>query len=324
MLREPGARGHHGRRGRAAAAATAAAAAARFDAVPTPLNMASAGSAPSATATAPTSSESVSVRLPARQPLPPVAATTEALIAELHARTYSWEALERAGLNFSSVQEEELLSWLKRDAAKFNEILTRSSLGLETQPTMQLLRTLSRRADLATALKESGLGSGSDFQCSFDESPRDGGCQIKCDGGRTSKCDRAERKCRELGHCVRVDLNRDHTWATLKSLQVYMPAPPPVCDGYAFGANGSAPVPIEAPLAVEFDDLGPGGAPREEDKARFYLPWWHSRYSAFVSDHGSCEEALRRSIELRDDAIARAAAIHSTYIVAHLARAVPR
>ena len=193
-----------------------------------------------------------------------MAATTEALIAELHARTYSWEALERAGLNFSSVQEEELLSWLKRDAAKFNEILTRSSLGLETQPTMQLLRTLSRRADLATALKESGLGSGSDFQCSFDESPRDGGCQIKCDGGRTSKCDRAERKCRELGHCVRVDLNRDHTWATLKSLQVYMPAPPPVCDGYAFGANGSAPVPIEAPLAVEFDDLGPGGAPREE------------------------------------------------------------
>ena len=34
-----------------------------------------------------------------------------------------------------------------------------------------------------------------------------------------------------------------------------MPVPPPVCDGYAFEQNGSAPVAIAAPLSIEFDDL---------------------------------------------------------------------
>ena len=34
-----------------------------------------------------------------------------------------------------------------------------------------------------------------------------------------------------------------------------MPVPPPVCDGYAFEQNGSAPVAIAAPLSVDFDDL---------------------------------------------------------------------
>ena len=70
--------------------------------------------------------------------------------------------------------------------------------------------------------RETGLGAGSDFQCTFDESPRDGGCQIKCDG---RSCERAQAKCRSLGHCVSVDVNRDKTWATLKSLQAVLPPP---------------------------------------------------------------------------------------------------
>ena len=47
-----------------------------------------------------------------------------------------------------------------------------------------------------------------------------------------------------------------------------MPLPPATCDGYAFEANGSAPVPIAAPLSVEFDDLPLGadglGVPNED------------------------------------------------------------
>jgi len=47
-----------------------------------------------------------------------------------------------------------------------------------------------------------------------------------------------------------------------------MPLPPPACEGYAFEANGSAAVPIDAPLSLSFDDLpvGPGGLglPQEE------------------------------------------------------------
>ena len=189
------------------------------------------------------------------------AVSTESLIGELHSRQYDWEVLDRAGLKFSSVREEELLHYLKRDKDKFAKLLTSTDLGLSVQSTMQLLRALSRRSDLAAALRETGLGAGADFQCPFDESPRDGGCQIKCAGG---SCARAEQKCRALGHCVSIDVNRDKTWATLKSLQVYMPAPPPVCDGYAFDGNGSAPTAIAAPYAVEFDDLSStGGAPNE-------------------------------------------------------------
>ena len=192
-------------------------------------------------------------------------ATTEALINELHGRQYDWEVLERAGLRFNSVKHLELLSYLRRDAPRFRELLTNSSLGLSVTSTTQLLRSLSRRPDLAQALRETGLGAGSDFQCSFDESPRDGGCQIRCND---QNCDRAEAKCRSLSHCVSVDINRDRTWATLKSLQVFMPRPPPTCEGYVFEANGRAPVPIDAPLTVVFDDIPVGwhglGLPQED------------------------------------------------------------
>ena len=189
------------------------------------------------------------------------AVSTESLIGELHSRRYDWEVLDRVGIKFSSVREEELMHYLKRDKDKFNKLLTASDLGLSAQSTTQLLRTLSRRQDLAAALRDTGLGAGADFQCSFDESPRDGGCQIKC-SGRT--CARAEQKCRELGHCVSIDVNRDKTWATLKSLQVYMPVPPPICEGYAFHANGSSPLAISAPPTLEFDDMpAAGGAPNE-------------------------------------------------------------
>ena len=149
-------------------------------------------------------------------------ATSEALVRELHSRHYDWEVLERAGLSFSKLRHIELLTYLRRDAPRFREILNSSSLGLSAFDTTLLLRTLSRRPDLAAALRETGLGAGSDFQCTFDESPRDGGCQIKCDG---RSCERAQAKCRSLGHCVSVDVNRDKTWATLKSLQAVLPPP---------------------------------------------------------------------------------------------------
>ena len=45
-------------------------------------------------------------------------------------------------------------------------------------------------------------------------------------------------------------MNRDKTWATLKSLQVFMPASPPTCEGYAFSADGSPTVPIAPPQAI--------------------------------------------------------------------------
>ena len=197
-------------------------------------------------------------------------ASTESLISELHGRRYDWEIIERAGLRFSQVQRVELLHYLKRDAAQFGELLSNTSLGLSTLSTAQLLRGLSRRGDLAAALRATGLGAGTDFQCDFDESPRDGGCQIRCADGKN--CRRAEQKCHELGHCVQVDQNRDGTWATLKSLQVFMPVAPPTCEGYAFEANGSVypqstartnrfagPPPCRGPVAPGSAPCGAGG-----------------------------------------------------------------
>lgn len=193
---------------------------------------------------------------------------TESLIAELHSRSYDWEILAKAGLGFSSVREVELLHYLKQNQGKFRTLLTGSQLGMSVHSTAQLLQELGRRSDLASALRDTGLGSGTDFQCAFDESPRDSGCQVRCAGG-PPPCQRAEDKCKSLGHCVSVDVNRERTIGTLKSLQVYMPVPPPVCDGYAFHENGSAPIPLAAPLEVAFDDLGSESSgeargPREE------------------------------------------------------------
>ena len=40
------------------------------------------------------------------------------------------------------------------------------------------------------------------------------------------------------------------------------------------------------------------GAPRDDDKAAFYVPWFASRWIPFVQDHGPAIGALRRSMEL--------------------------
>lgn len=261
-----------GRQRRRSAAAQHLAAAA-FDAVPAAQSsdVGEALASSSSSASSYSISSSVAEQLP--PPLPSVAsgpaqaglrtAQTESLIAELHSRKYDWDILARAGLQFSSLHEVELLHYLKRDHGKFNSLLAGAQLGLSTHSTTQLLKELSRREDLAGALRESGLGSGADFQCAFDESPRDSGCQVRCSGG-LPPCQRAEEKCKSLGHCVSVEVNRERTIGTLKSLQVYMPTPPPVCDGYAFHDNGSAPIAVAAPLDVTFDDLGGGDAPPNE------------------------------------------------------------
>lgn len=186
-----------------------------------------------------------------------VEASTAALIGELHSRSYDWEVLEVAGLRFSSFKELELLSYLRRNASQFRQYLTKASLGLSAHSTSRLLRAVSRRPDLAAALRETGLGAGSDFHCTFDESPREAGCQMRCSGGN---CARAEQRCAQLGHCISLDVNRDHSWATLKSLQVFMPVPPPTCEGYAFSADGSPTVPVAAPQAIVFDDLPPASS----------------------------------------------------------------
>ena len=107
-------------------------------------------------------------------------ASTASLIAELHSRAYDWEVLEGARLGMSSFKEQELLHFLRRNASQFRLYLEGSSLGLGIHSTSQLLQAVSRRPDLAVALRATGLGAGSDFKCDFDESPRDAGCQVRC------------------------------------------------------------------------------------------------------------------------------------------------
>ena len=79
-------------------------------------------------------------------------------------------------------------------------------------------------------------------------------------------CERAHALCRKLPHCVKVDANRDGTWATLKSLTVFAPPPVAACEGYAFRLDGpgGAPNPFAAPPVADFsfDDVH-GGAPDE-------------------------------------------------------------
>ena len=107
-------------------------------------------------------------------------ASTDSLIAELHSRAYDWEVLEGARVGMSSLKAQELLHFLRRNASQFRQYLEGSSLGLGIHTTPQLLRAVSRRPDLADALRATGLGAGSDFKCDFDESPRDAGCQVRC------------------------------------------------------------------------------------------------------------------------------------------------
>lgn len=184
--------------------------------------------------------------------------SSAALVAALHQRRYGWEVLHAAGLDFSSFSEVELVSWLKRNQKGFRGVLGAASLGLGSFSSVELLREVSGRPDLPGALAETGLGAGADFSCAEDESPRDSGCQIKCRGGRA--CPRAHDMCRRIKHCVKVDVNRGATWATLKSLTVFAPRPVPVCEGYAFDESGATPSPIMVPPTVSFEV----DAPREE------------------------------------------------------------
>ena len=48
--------------------------------------------------------------------------------------------------------------------------------------------------------------------------PDDGGCQVRC-SGRGTACPKATQLCARLKHCVRVEVNKGGTWATLKSFQ---------------------------------------------------------------------------------------------------------
>ena len=108
------------------------------------------------------------------------------LVAELHSRAYGWEVLHAARLDFRDFSELDLVSWLRRDSEKFRAVLASASLGLSAFTPSELLREASARPDLGQALAATGLGSGSDFSCAQDESPRDGGCQIRCQVGSTT------------------------------------------------------------------------------------------------------------------------------------------
>ena len=176
--------------------------------------------------------------------------SSAALVAELHSRAYGWEVLHAARLDFRDFSELDLVSWLRRDTEKFRAVLASASLGLGAFTPAELLREASARPDLGQALAATGLGSGSDFSCAQDESPRDGGCQIRC---QSRECPRAHAVCRAIKHCVKVDVNKGGTWATLKSLQVYAPRPPPVCEGYAFSEEGVTPSPITVAPVVRFE-----------------------------------------------------------------------
>ena len=110
--------------------------------------------------------------------------SSAALVAELHSRAYGWEVLHAARLDFRDFSELDLVSWLRRDSEKFRAVLASASLGLSAFTPSELLREASARPDLGQALAATGLGSGSDFSCAQDESPRDGGCQIRCQVGQ--------------------------------------------------------------------------------------------------------------------------------------------
>ena len=96
-------------------------------------------------------------------------------------------------------------------------ILGTSALGLSVYSSEEILRELGSRADLDEAFEESGLGTFTDFACdSRDQNKQVHGCQIKCNA---KGCARARLVCDGIPHCVKVQTNREGTWATLKSFQ---------------------------------------------------------------------------------------------------------
>ena len=61
----------------------------------------------------------------------------------------------------------------------------------------------------------SAVAANANFACAQDESPVDIGCQLRCHSG---SCARAQAVCATIPQCVKVDVNRDKTWATLKAV----------------------------------------------------------------------------------------------------------
>ena len=62
-----------------------------------------------------------------------------------------------------------------------------------------------------------------DLNCpGFDQLPKDRGCQVRCGSEKPVNgklCMRARKICAKLPGCVRVNLNQDASWATLKGLR---------------------------------------------------------------------------------------------------------
>ena len=180
---------------------------------------------------------------------------SERLVAELHRRRYGWDVLARARLGVANFTPAELLAHALAEVGRegYIDALRLSSLGLGIYSASELLLELRSRPDLADALSTTGTGSPTDFECpGKDAMPNVAGCQVRC-GARLEGCSQARELCQQIKHCVRFEVNREGTVATLKSFQVYTPAPTPTCDGFVFSDNGGPPVPLATPRRVEFD-----------------------------------------------------------------------
>lgn len=173
------------------------------------------------------------------------------LAEEMQSRRYTWELLQSVGMTYADFSDVELVAWLRQAPERFKSVMRQASLGLGVFSSVELLKELSARPDLSHSLSVSGLGFGSDFSCVEDESPHNGGCQIRCHDIHV--CARAHRVCAGIKHCVHVDVNPAGDWATLKSLMVFTPPAAPACEGYAFGRDGRTPPPITLSPSVQFE-----------------------------------------------------------------------
>ena len=154
---------------------------------------------------------------------------------------------------FTNSTELGLLWWLRDRSTGYRAAIEAAGLGIQSYHSVALLQELSERDDIGAAHANSGLGAGYDFDCAEDESPRDAGCQIKCESW---ECKRAAVLCRAIKQCIKSEPNQDRSWTTLKSREVPVPSSIAICDGFAFSADGTPPMPVATP-AVSFDVLRP-------------------------------------------------------------------
>ena len=83
--------------------------------------------------------------------------------------------------------------------------------GLAAMPSAPMAMDIVPTATMACA----GLG---ELQCPrHDELPKDRGCQIKCEPS-SKRCQRGRKVCANIRGCVRININSDNTWSTLKGL----------------------------------------------------------------------------------------------------------